>query len=130
MTDNYEIVFEIESKCDKELKKEMNKSRIPIDKYFDKIIHYSVLFYENGREAHIHKFYPAIHSKLFFEATLYCIRLGTKERALITIDEDEIFDKLIITLWAFTLSHDYEKIFRRLSESMYQKYVNQGDILE
>jgi len=39
-----------------------------------------------------------------------------------------VFDRLIITLWAFTKNHNYEKIFRGLGESMYQKYLNQGGI--
>lgn len=123
MTDDYEIVFQIESKCEKEIE----KSRIPIDKYIDKIIRYSIQFSENGKEPHISRIVPSIQANLYFESTLYSVHLGRKERALITIDEDEIFDKLIITLWAFTNNHDYDKIFRRLGESMYQKYLNPGD---
>ena len=123
MTDDYEIVFQIESKCEKEIE----KSRIPMDKYIDKIIRYSIQFSETGSEPHISRIVPSIQAKLYFESTLYSVHLGKKERALITIDEDELFDKLIITLWAFTDNHDYDKVFRRLGESMYQKFLNSGD---
>lgn len=124
MTDDYEIVFEIEDKCEKELK----KSDIRFEKYIDRIIGYSVTFHETGVEPHIHKLPTAIQSQLYFETTMYVMKLGMKERALVTIDADEIFDRLIITLWAFTANHDYERIFRRLSESMYQKFLNQGGV--
>ena len=123
MTDNYEIVFEIEEKCEKELQ----KKGINIDTYTDKIIRYAVVFYENGTELHIMKLDMNIQKRLYFETTLYIVKLGLRERALVTIDEDKLFDRLIITLWAFTENHDYEKIFRRLGESMYQKYLNQEE---
>lgn len=123
MTDNYEIVFEIEEKCEKELQ----KKGINIDTYTDKIIRYAVAFYENGTELHIMKLDMNIQKRLYFETTLYIVKLGLRERALVTIDEDKLFDRLIITLWAFTENHDYEKIFRRLGESMYQKYLNQEE---
>jgi len=118
MTDNYEIEFDIEAKCEKEIKKD----GIDIGKYIDKIMKYAVMFYETGVESHISKIIPSIQAQLYFDTTLYTV----KERALITIDEDEVFDRLIITLWAFTKNHNYEKIFRGLGESMYQKYLNQG----
>ena len=120
MTDNYEIEFDIEAKCEKEIKKD----GIDIGKYIDKIM----MFYETGVESHISKIIPSIQAQLYFDTTLYTVKLGLKERALITIDEDEVFDRLIITLWAFTKNHNYEKIFRGLGESMYQKYLNQGGI--
>lgn len=123
MTDEYEIVFQIEPKCEKEIE----KGRIPIDKYIDKIIRYSINFSENGSDSHINRIVPSIQEMLYFETTLFCVNLGKKERALITIDEDELFDKLIITLWAFTVNHDYDKVFRRIGESMYQRFLNQGD---
>jgi hypothetical protein len=123
MTDNYEIVFEIEKRCEKELR----KKRVNIDAYINKMMQYAVTFYENGTEPHIIKLDMNIQKRLYFNTTLYIVRLGLSERALVTIDEDKLFDKLIITLWAFTENHDYEKIFRRLGESMYQKYLNQED---
>lgn len=124
MTDNYEIEFDIEAKCEKEIKKD----GIDIGKYIDKIMKYAVMFYETGVESHISKIIPSIQAQLYFDTTLYTVKLGLKERALITIDEDEVFDRLIITLWAFTKNHNYEKIFRGLGESMYQKYLKQGGI--
>ena len=124
MTDNYKIVFEIEKKCENELR----KKGVDINKYIDKIMQYAVIFYEKGTEPHIMKLTMNIQKQLYFETTLYAVKLGLKERALITIDEDKVFDELIITLWAFTENHDYERIFRGLGESMYQKYLNQEDI--
>lgn len=123
MTDDYEIIFEIEEKCKKELKKHIAK----FDENIDKIIKYSINLTENGADNHIAKLTTAIQSKLYFETTLYIVKLGLKERALVTIDADDIFDRLIICLWAYTESHDYEKVFRRLGESMYQRYLNSED---
>lgn len=121
MTDDYKIIFQIDSNCEKEF----GKNRVDSDEEINKIIKYSVMHFENGIESHIQKLNSEIQEKLYFETTLYIVKLGRKERALITIDVDELFDQLIITLWAYTSSHDYEKVFRRLSESMYQKYLNQ-----
>lgn len=123
MTDDYEIVFEIEEKCEKELKKQ----HVELNNYIDKIIKYSINYSESGADNHIAKLSPAIQSKLYFETTLFIVKLGIKERALVTIDEDVIFDRLIICLWAFTDNHDYKTIFRKLGESMYQKYLNYED---
>ena len=121
MTDNYQILFQLEAKCEKELK----KNRIKIEEDVEKIIKWSVIFYESGIEPHIQKLVPEIQERLHFETTLYIIKLGRAKRALVTIDVDEIFDQLIITMWAYTTTHDYQKIFRSLGESMYQKYLNQ-----
>lgn len=123
MTDNYKIVLQIDSKCEKEFV----KNKIDPSTYYEKIISYVTLFYENGHELHIQKINTEIQSRLYFETTLYSIKLGFKERALITIDEDELFDQLIITVLAFTETHDYEKMFRKIGESMYQKYLNNGE---
>ncbi len=122
MTDDYKIVFQIDKKCEKEL----NKQGIKYDKYTSKIIGYAVIFFEKGEEPHTHKLSSNIQERLYFETTMYIMRLSLKERALVTIDADEVFDQLVITLWAFTANHDYEKIFRGLAESAYQKFLNQG----
>ena len=88
MTDNYKIVLQIDSKCEKEFV----KNKIDPSTYYEKIISYVTLFYENGHELHIQKINTEIPSRLYFETTLYSIKLRFKERALITIDEDELFD--------------------------------------
>lgn len=121
MMDDYQILFQIDEKCEKELK----KNRIKIEEDIEKLMTWSTVFYEKGTDPHIHRIIPEIQEKLYFETALYIVRLGRAKRALVTIDEDEIFNQLIITMWAYTTSHDYEKIFRSLGEAMYQKYLNQ-----
>ncbi|MBE5857120.1 MAG: hypothetical protein E7296_06055 [Lachnospiraceae bacterium] len=122
MTDDYKIIYQIDKKCEKDL----NKHDIKYDKYTSKIIDYAVVFFETGVEPHTYKLSPAIQDRLYFETTMYIMKLGLKEHALVTIDADEVFDQLIITLWAFTSNHDFEKTFRGMAESAYQKFLNQG----
>lgn len=110
------------------MRKELRKKGVDLNKYIDKIIQYAVGFYERSTEPHVMKLTMKIQKQLYFETTLYTVKLGLKERALVTIDEDKVFDQLIITLWAFTKNHDYKKIFRELGEGMYQRYLNQEEL--
>ena len=125
MTENYEIVFQIEKSCERKINKRNPLSDVDIDK----IIKAGTSFFENGNDVLVHKLCKKYYLPYNMESTLYVVKLGEKKRALISIDADEIFDKLIITLWGYTTDDDYKKMFQSIRESMYQKFLfsNKGE---
>lgn len=127
MTGNYEVVFQIEKACARSITKNNPLS----DEDMDIIMNKAISYYENGIDSAVHEMNRQFCLSLNLESTLYIIKLGLKKRALVSIDADEIYDKLIVTLWGYTANHDFEKVFRSIGESMYKRYLqsNRGEEL-
>lgn len=122
MNEDYEVIFQMTDNCEKMIKKH------PLDeKTIDKIMTLAEVYYDTGMSPHVRPIRKEFLLKNHLESTLYIIRLGIKERALVSIDVDEIFNQLIVTLWGFTSNHDYKKMFRKIGESLYQEYLCNGE---
>ena len=83
---------------------------------------------------------PSIQNIKGLDSSLYAYRLNRKIRFLFSVDDDPLFDQLIITLYR-VIRHgdDFNKIFNSTTESLYQEFLsdrgedlddeNQGSIL-
>lgn len=71
-------------------------------------------------------FYRTVHRPIIpqltngMESTLYSMRVGRDIRILLTIDEDPLFDQVIVTLLRLVRHKDLEKAFKSIAESLYQ----------
>lgn len=61
---------------------------------------------------------PVLRSKL--QSSLYSIRVARDIRVLATIDDDPLFDQIIVTLLRVVHRKDMDKVFRSLAQSIYQ----------
>ena len=59
-----------------------------------------------------------------FEASLYSLKVNRDIRIILTVDDDPLFDQIIITLMRVVRQHDLETAFRGIAESLYQKEIN------
>ncbi len=62
---------------------------------------------------------PILRSK--FQSSLYSIRVARDIRVLATIDDDPLFDRIIVTLLRVVRKKNIDKVFRGLAQSIYQK---------
>ncbi len=60
------------------------------------------------------------------ESSLYVLKVSRKIRVLFTIDEDPLFDKVIITLLRVVKADKTEKAYMSLSELLYQQMLVQA----
>jgi mRNA-degrading endonuclease RelE of RelBE toxin-antitoxin system len=59
-----------------------------------------------------------------FDSTLYSIRINQKIRVIVAIDEDPIFEQLIISIFRIAKSPDeLNKVFSSVAESLYQSQL-------
>lgn len=59
--------------------------------------------------------------KYGLDATLYLVKVDQVARAIVSIDDDALFNQEIITLYAFSRDHDIKKMIRNTSESFFQE---------
>ena len=76
MTDNYEVVLKISSQCEKELE----KSGKSLDEYYERIIDVATKCCDQKDYSQIKKLAPSFQEKLYFETTVYILKLSNKER--------------------------------------------------
>lgn len=116
----YDIKICYHSKAKKYLKKlnqnECNKMISLIDERIKRFI-------EDKDSRYIHQ--EAYFSKLGnFDSTLYYLRINLKNRAILSIDEDPIFDQVIVNIFLIC-NHDKINVeMNGIMESLYQKMIN------
>ncbi len=89
------------------------------------IEYYGELFVTNRKE-----FLKNAHQPVFFkindefDSSLYYLKLKKESRLIVSVDEDPIFESVIITLLKIFKNKDIEKNFKSVAESFYQKFSN------
>lgn len=115
----YKIDIQYHSKANKYLKKlnpnEKNKIIGLIDKRARSFIEY-------GDKGHVFKdsFFPKIG---IFDSTLYYVRLDLKNRAIISIDEDPIFEQTIVNVFVICNHEKMELEIAGIVESINQSII-------
>ena len=91
------------------------------------IIHKRIMEYmENNDCRYIHQ--DAYFSKLGnFDSTVYYLKISLRERAIISIDEDPIFEKTIVSIFDICTCDKLEVEIKGIMESLYQKMINSDD---
>lgn len=114
------IEFRVEQRFEKELEK-YNKSEKK--KIIEKINFFADCAENDNLELayhHLHKLkIPEIEN--FIDTTLYSYKIDKKLRLIILFDEDPLFDQIIVTLLRIVSPDDYNKVFKSIAESLYQK---------
>ena len=118
MTDN--IIFLFSNKAHKQLKKLPRTERIKIEHSIREKV-YGFLSCGDSRYLMQDHYFSKMGS---FDSTIYYIKLDLHKRAIISVDEDPIFEKAVINIYSIC-NHDHlEREIRGIMESLYQKMIN------
>ncbi|KAM3101281.1 hypothetical protein ACKFKF_09010 [Phormidesmis sp. 146-12] len=59
-----------------------------------------------------------------YESSLYTLGVSQKLSVVLTIDEDPIFGQVIFTLFRSVNSHDLDRAYKDVAESLYQELLH------
>jgi mRNA-degrading endonuclease RelE of RelBE toxin-antitoxin system len=114
-------IFETTKSFDKDLRKFDNTLQ---NKISNKINNLASLYANNINDFNSQVVPSPIKLLKGFESSLYSYRVDQRIRLLFSVDEDPLFDQLIITLFRVIRHDDYNKVFNSLRESLYQEYLS------
>ena len=120
-----DVTFEATGKFEKELDAFPSKERLHI---VNKINMYCSLLPDDRAGFFKHAarpVVPVLRSQL--KSSLYSIRVSRDVRVLATIDNDPLFDQIIVTLLRVVRKKDIDKVYRGLAQSIYQKDLDSFD---
>lgn len=81
-------------------------------------------YIENGDQRYI--FQEKFFSKLGqFDSTVYCLKVTPKIRAILSIDEDPIFEKVVVNIFALCNPEKMNIEMQGIMEALYQKMINE-----
>jgi len=60
------------------------------------------------------------------ESSLYALRVNKDIRIILTVDDDPLFDQILITLLHVVRHSNLNKVFNGIAESIYQNTLNAG----
>ena len=121
MTENYDVVFQMTKACERSI----NKCNPFSEKEMNFIIKHAVSRFENGQDGRVVKVHGRYRVAYMAENTLYIVRINQTKMAIITIDADEIFDQLLITMWGLVAKHDeLNRTLRGIEEALYQQLLS------
>ena len=81
-------------------------------------------YIEDGDKRYI--FQEKSFSKLGqFDSTVYCFKVNTKIRAILSIDEDPIFEKIVVNVFTLCSLEKMNIEMQGIMESLYQKMINE-----
>ncbi|HEM4128490.1 TPA: hypothetical protein U1W61_000160 [Streptococcus suis] len=112
MTDQRDLIFQTNSHGTRSLKK--NKVS---DEEIEKIISYCL----QNQVGKLKKLQIPNLLKYGLDTTLYIVKVDRVARAIVSIDEDDLFNQIIITLYSFSRDHDLDKMVRKTTESFLQE---------
>jgi mRNA-degrading endonuclease RelE of RelBE toxin-antitoxin system len=119
-----ELLFESTKNFEKELSKfpDSNKKKI-----VEKLNNHCALLESDERSPFFKKAYRPINFKGSTDSTLYALKLDRDIRVILTVDDDPIFEQIIITLLHVVRHSSLDKVFKGIAESLYQKRLNCED---
>lgn len=59
------------------------------------------------------------------DSTVYCLKVNTKIRAILSIDEDPIFEKIVVNVFTLCSLEKMNVEMQGIMESLYQKMINE-----
>lgn len=124
-----ELLFESTKSFEKELSKFQAKDKKSIIKKIN--MYCSLLGNEDKSEFYKNTSQPfKAMLKQNDSSTLYVLRVGHDIRVVLTVDDDPIFNQIIITLMRVIRHSDMDKAYKGVMESLYQEKLNSnfGDI--
>lgn len=117
------LIFEATKKFEKDLKKFSLKNQ---NKIIEKINIYCQAFESNRTDFFSHAFQPHILKlRNDFDSSLYALRIALNIRVILTIDEDLIFDQIIVTLHRVLRHSELGNAYKGIAKSIYQKELKE-----
>lgn len=118
MTGNIHFLFT--NKSHKQLKKLPRTERIKIEHLIQERVHGFLSCGDSRYLMQDHYF-----SKMgMYDSTIYYVRLDLHKRAIISIDEDPIFEEVRIKIYAICNRDNLEREIKGVMESLYQQMIN------
>ncbi|WP_071782606.1 hypothetical protein [Planktothrix agardhii] len=116
-----EIIFESTEEFDADLK---NHSEAEHDIIVQQLHEYSALLLEgkSDRERRLHQFHQ-FDGLEDYGSSLYSFIVNYYLRVILTVDNDPIFDRIIITLFRVVDSQFVAEIYQQVGESIYQSFL-------
>ena len=65
-----------------------------------------------------------------FESTIYYVRIDLNKRAIISVDEDPIFEEVRVNIYAICNRDSLQREINGVTQSLYQKMINDTPIDE
>lgn len=116
MDTELKVVLQVTRHAERELKKGKVTS-----KTLEFIKNKCISIYRNTQGGDYHKLNIQQFNDAGIKTTLYAIKLNYRARVIVSVDYDELFEQLIITIYGYTIDHNYNKIISNITESFYQK---------
>jgi hypothetical protein len=117
------LIFEGTKKFEKDRKKFCIKDQ---DEIIKKINIYCQSFKNNQTDFFSHAFQPYILKlKNNFASSLYVLRINLNIRVILTIDEDPIFNQMIVTLHRVLRRAELGNAYKDIAKSIYQKELKE-----
>ncbi len=78
----------------------------------------------SNRESFQRKLQPSRRIRLGdkLQSTLYVARVGPKLRLLFTLDDDPLFDRIMVTLFRLVKADDVDKAYHQVAQSLYEDF--------
>jgi mRNA-degrading endonuclease RelE of RelBE toxin-antitoxin system len=117
-----EIIFQSTKMFEKDLRKLSAPDRELVIERINKYTHDLL----SNRESFFSRASQPFHLKLLhgFDSSLYSMRINQRIRVIVAVDDDPLFDQLIITLFRIAKSPDeLKKVFSSVAESLYQSQL-------
>jgi len=121
-----ELLFEATKKFEKDLsefeKKDKEKVLKKLNYYCNYLLSDKNIFYSN-----------VLKPKIFMlrddlQQTLYSMRISVDIRVILTVDEDPLFEQIIITLFRVVRHAQLDKAFKSIGESLYQQLLTNENL--
>jgi len=115
-----DILIESTKSFEEDIAKLDERDRVAV---IEKINHYASLFPDHKAVVyhqlhHLHL--PSLPNG--YESSLYILRTSPKLRVILAIDEDPIFEQIILTLFRVFKRGDLEKVYKSIANSLYQEF--------
>ena|SRR3989338_8357238 len=113
------LVFEATDKFEKDLRRLDPKNR---DRIINKI-NASCSLLQNQPSVFFRLVYRPLIPYLAkgLKSSMYVLRVDSDIRVILTVDEDPIFEQIIMTLLRVVRHNDLDKAFRGIAEALYQQ---------
>ena len=113
------LVFEVNAAFEKDLKrldpKDIHRIVYKINTYCSLLQKQPALFFKYAKRPLM----PYLAKGL--KSSMYTLRIDKDVRVILTVDEDPLFNQIIVTLIRVVRHNDLNKTFGSIAESLYQK---------
>ena len=95
-----------------------------LNRYVELLSTNTNLFYKNSTQLR------NIRLNENYDSSIYSLRINDKIRIILTIDDDPIFDRTVITLFRAVKPEDAPKAYNSVAETLYQDFTIENQDIE